>query len=225
MSDFLERHADKWEPCPATGCYLWTGAYRGRLSKNNGVTRINSYAEAWDGSRNVTVSRKVCEEKNGPPPTSTHQASHICGVSMCVNPDHLLWETPSQNMARMDPALRKIFGYRGGTATKKATERGKELRGHNNITVPFYPTLDEYGTYYKEFITGMVLKLHKNSHKDTPNKTDIEGMIKLMEAEITELREQLSEDKYDTNSLMETFDVANFALLIFIALRREGVGK
>lgn len=45
------------------------------------------------------VSRVVCQEVNGPPPTKRHEAAHSCGKgsSGCVNPTHLRWATPAEN--------------------------------------------------------------------------------------------------------------------------------
>ena len=45
------------------------------------------------------VSRLACEELNGPPPTSKHEAAHSCGKGNlgCVNPGHLSWKTHKAN--------------------------------------------------------------------------------------------------------------------------------
>lgn len=47
------------------------------------------------------VSRVVCFEVYGPPPTDRHEAAHSCGRGHlgCVNPLHLSWKTPSENEA------------------------------------------------------------------------------------------------------------------------------
>lgn len=43
--------------------------------------------------------RFMCELVNGPAPSPTHQAAHSCGRGHegCVNPQHLLWKTVSEN--------------------------------------------------------------------------------------------------------------------------------
>jgi HNH endonuclease len=43
------------------------------------------------------VHRAVCAETYGPPPFPKAQAAHSCGKSLCCNPKHLRWATPSQN--------------------------------------------------------------------------------------------------------------------------------
>jgi hypothetical protein len=43
----------------------------------------------------------MCELIHGPAPTPEHEASHLCEDEwLCVNPDHLIWETKKENMAR-----------------------------------------------------------------------------------------------------------------------------
>ena len=51
------------------------------------------------GSPKVLVHRFMCEYRNGPPPTPKHHAGHSCdrGPDGCVNPQHLLWQTASEN--------------------------------------------------------------------------------------------------------------------------------
>ncbi|MFN4296800.1 MAG: HNH endonuclease [Brevundimonas sp.] len=45
----------------------------------------------------LLAHRWVCEQINGPPPSTVHHAAHSCGVRSCVNPHHLRWATPSEN--------------------------------------------------------------------------------------------------------------------------------
>lgn len=51
------------------------------------------------GGKMVTVSRALCEEAYGPPPTLEHQAAHSCGKGHlgCVAKRHLSWKSPSEN--------------------------------------------------------------------------------------------------------------------------------
>jgi hypothetical protein len=42
----------------------------------------------------------MCELIHGPAPEG-HEASHLCEDNwLCVSPDHLLWETKRENIAR-----------------------------------------------------------------------------------------------------------------------------
>lgn len=91
------------------------------------------------------------------------------------------------------------------------------------INVP--PSLEQYRHLLEEFFIGMIHKLNLNSHKDTPAREQIEGIISLLRREIEEFEEQLAKDKFDPNSLVELFDTANFAFLAFVAMRLDGVGK
>lgn len=45
--------------------------------------------------------RAACEAINGPAPSSTHEAAHLCGNGHlgCVNPTHLMWKTRKENHA------------------------------------------------------------------------------------------------------------------------------
>lgn len=47
------------------------------------------------------VSRFLCEDTYGPPPTPIHEAAHSCGRGheACVTKGHLSWKTPAQNAA------------------------------------------------------------------------------------------------------------------------------
>ena len=40
----------------------------------------------------------VCEEAHGPRPDGM-EASHTCGVSLCINPRHLRWDSPKGNQS------------------------------------------------------------------------------------------------------------------------------
>lgn len=47
------------------------------------------------------VSRIVCENVHGSPPTPEHEAAHSCGKGHlgCISPNHLSWKTPAENQA------------------------------------------------------------------------------------------------------------------------------
>jgi hypothetical protein len=87
------------------------------------------------------------------------------------------------------------------------------------VAVP--EALEKYSDHLAAFFDGMLHKLNLNSHKDTPNREQVDGIVALLRAEIVEFEEQVAEDRFDPNSLMELHDAANFAFLAFVALREQ----
>jgi hypothetical protein len=63
-----------------------------------GRSKLGYAVIAWPG-RSVLVSRLICEDVHGPPPTPKYHAAHNCGRGNegCVNPRHLGWKTKSKN--------------------------------------------------------------------------------------------------------------------------------
>ena len=61
----------------------------------------SGYATISIGGKLTTASRLVCTLAHGEPPSDVHQAAHSCGKGHmgCVNPNHLSWKTPSENMS------------------------------------------------------------------------------------------------------------------------------
>jgi hypothetical protein len=60
----------------------------------------NGYARFSYQGKLLLVSRFLCELKHGAPPSSRHQAAHSCGKGQegCVNPRHLRWASPKENI-------------------------------------------------------------------------------------------------------------------------------
>jgi len=84
-------------------------------------------------------------------------------------------------------------------------------------------SLNQYNDYLEGFFEGMMKKLDKNSHKETPTTKNIPQIIEHLLEEVHEFEDQLSLDKFDENTLIELMDVANFAFLAYVALRMQGV--
>lgn len=61
----------------------------------------NGYGRMYENGKMNVVSRLVCREIKGPPPTPWHHAAHSCGKGHegCCSPKHLRWATPAENHA------------------------------------------------------------------------------------------------------------------------------
>lgn len=82
-----ERHfRDVVLPYDGDDCLLWPFSRAG-----NGYAMLNG----------KVVSRLVCKEHRGPPPTNKHEAAHTCGKGSegCVSRHHVRWATPIENAA------------------------------------------------------------------------------------------------------------------------------
>ncbi|MEK1930877.1 MAG: hypothetical protein AAAC47_14080 [Pararhizobium sp.] len=65
------------------------------------ATNSKGYAMMRMHGKMQLVTRIVCKQVYGPPPTTEHEAAHSCGrgASGCVAKDHLRWATPDENRA------------------------------------------------------------------------------------------------------------------------------
>lgn len=110
MTPFLEKHQDKWVPEPNSGCYLWLGALSG-----------TGYPQAFvlgDGPGKMeSAHRIVCEEAHGLPDGDI--ARHKCNVKICVNDEHIVPGSYSQNeMDKPRNSLTNITKFRSGFLVK-----------------------------------------------------------------------------------------------------------
>lgn len=91
------------------------------------------YGNIWLNGRNNIVSRLVCIETNGQPPTPEHEAAHSCGKGYlaCVTKRHLSWKTPTGNQADRLIHGTHIRGERNCNAklTEDKVREIRELRG------------------------------------------------------------------------------------------------
>lgn len=72
------------------GCLTWPYGRDGK-----------GYGRLSFGGKEYIVSRLVCCEVHGEPPTPDHEAAHSCGNGhlACISPIHLSWKTPAENRA------------------------------------------------------------------------------------------------------------------------------
>jgi HNH endonuclease len=88
MKTLQERFEEKVMPEPNTGCWLWTG------SLNN-----KGYGRIMVNHANKLASRVSYELYRGP--IGNLIVMHRCDNTVCVNPDHLLLGTMSDNSKDM----------------------------------------------------------------------------------------------------------------------------
>lgn len=110
--EMCENHYRRWR---RNGCFepLSKQSKRGEplafltdIDKNNAQCIYWPYGKGANGygiivfnGKQTTASRASCIIHNGEPPSTMHEASHIChnGHLGCVNPRHLCWMLPVEN--------------------------------------------------------------------------------------------------------------------------------
>jgi len=89
-------------------CWTWTGPVRRHGGGDRPALTVRRAGEkhpvtgrqANPAKRNA--ARLMCELIHGPAPGPEYEASHLCNDNwLCICPDHLIWETKRENMARM----------------------------------------------------------------------------------------------------------------------------
>ena len=97
----IEKHSI---PEPNSGCWLWIGSL-----KNSGYGQVG-WGSVLDGSRTMlSAHRAAYLAFNGPIPDGL-LVRHICDNKVCVNPDHLIVGTQSDNLDDMTCRGRAFWG-------------------------------------------------------------------------------------------------------------------
>ncbi len=107
--EWLDRFLAKVGPPDENGCTLWLASPH---SGGYGQFKVNGKCK--------TAHVLALELATGEHPAGLF-ALHTCDVKMCVNPDHLYWGTPTQNMADM------VSRNRQRKSTARVCERGHRL--------------------------------------------------------------------------------------------------
>lgn len=94
-----------------------------------GIPSANSRGRATYKGRVYIASRLMCILAHGKPPSKRHLAAHRCGNGHdnCVNPQHLYWATPKQNMDDKNLHGTHNRGERHGNSKLRA-EQVKAIR-------------------------------------------------------------------------------------------------
>ncbi len=91
------------------------------------------YARINRSRRVYRVTRLICHEIYGPPPSKSHQAAHSCGRGHegCIAKSHLSWKTPKQNAADKVEHGTQTKGENHSTAklTEDAVQIIRSLKG------------------------------------------------------------------------------------------------
>ena len=112
--------ARRSEPCPATGCWLWTG----QLTKN-GYPQFRTHKK----SKWFKVHRLSLEVFKGIDLTGLC-ALHHCDNPSCVNPDHLYAGTPKDNVRDMFARNRN----KNGAVKQEFCKQGHALTLENRVS-------------------------------------------------------------------------------------------
>lgn len=104
-----EKFWARLQPCPATGCWLWTGATN---LKGYGI-----HGRRSAHSRSQLTHRFTYESLVGPLPPDTEIDHIVCSTRSCANPLHVKAVSHRENIAR--------------SLTKTHCKRGHELAGDN----------------------------------------------------------------------------------------------
>jgi hypothetical protein len=99
----VERIAYYSKSDPLSGCHIWQGPLR------------RGYGHLWHQNRVSLAHRLAWGVKRGPIPAGI-VLRHRCNVKSCVNPDHLVPGTQSENNADIKAAHLKLADARAATA-------------------------------------------------------------------------------------------------------------
>lgn len=118
-------------------CWEWVG-----YKMPNGYGRISVGAKKEGG---VSAHRFSCELHHGPMPFDGAHVMHICDNRGCVNPDHLRWCTPSENIQDAYDKKRKVSPWSNGNHPFAKLTTEKVLRARNNPQIPGAVMAQELG--------------------------------------------------------------------------------
>ena len=109
---------------------------------------VNRYHEIYDKTtkEKYGTHRLICAEYHGNPPTDKHQVNHLCCNPGCVNPNHLEWTTPQENIHyAYTHGNKKLKLSRADViAIRKSTKKGVELAKIYKVTSAYISYIRNY---------------------------------------------------------------------------------
>jgi len=113
-------------------CVFWPFAVR----KSSGYGAFDIVEGGIKTSKDI--HRHVCELQHGEAGKGM-QAAHACGQKLCVNPKHLYWATPIENMAdaKAHGTMRGGGRYRQKISKAEAVQITKSSESHLAIAARF----------------------------------------------------------------------------------------
>ena len=111
------RIEDRIAPCPATGCWLWTGE----------IATDGRYGQISSNGKKKRAHRVAWELAYGPIRPGL-LVLHRCDVESCVNPAHLWLGTHAENMADRNNKGRTASGERVKNTARFTPEKVRAIR-------------------------------------------------------------------------------------------------